>query len=115
MSVFENINRTTDKASMIGERYAKASHQYFKLKVFQQLTLSLSMAAKVMVIGAMVFGGLVFVSIAAAIELSRSVGSFGLGFFLVGLIYFALGLLTYLLRSKFNYYIIKKIGVKFFN
>ncbi|MGJ8549202.1 hypothetical protein [Winogradskyella wichelsiae] len=115
MSVFEDINRTTDKASNIGERYVRASHQYFKLKLFQQLTLSLSMVAKVMVIGAFIFGGLVFVSIAGAIELSHAVDSYALGFLLIGAIYLVLAMFIYLLRAKFNAYIIKKTGHKFFN
>ena len=115
MSVFEDINRTTDKASNIGERYVKASHQYLRLKIFQQLTLSLSMAAKVLVIGAFIFGGFVFISIAAAIELSHAVESYALGFLLVGGIYMLLAILVYLLRFKFNAFIIKKTGRKFFS
>ena len=47
MSVFEDVNHTASKVSHIGERYIRASHQYFRLKIFQQLTLSLSLVAKV--------------------------------------------------------------------
>ena len=51
MSVFESLNNTTDKATDIGERYIKASHQYLRLKIFQQLTSSVSLMAKVLIIG----------------------------------------------------------------
>ena len=115
MSVFEDINYTTEKASHIGERYVKASHQYFRLKIFQQLTLSLSMATKVLIVGSFLFAGFIFMSIAAAIELGNTVNSVALGFLLVGLIYVVLSVIFYLLRGKFNTYIIKKVGLKFFN
>ena len=115
MSVFEDINNTTDRASQIGERYIKSSHQYFRLKIFQQLTLSLSMMTKVLIIGSLMFAGLVFLSIAGAIELGNAVNSYALGCLLVGLIYITLGIIMYLLRSKFNSFVIKKVGTNFFN
>ena len=115
MSVFNDINHTTERASQIGERYIRASHQYFKLKVFQQLTLSLSLVTKVLAVGSLLFAGLVFLSIAGAIELGNAVNSYSLGFLLVGLIYVVISILIYLLRAKFNAYIIKKVGLKFFN
>ncbi len=115
MSIFEEINNTTDKATKIGERYIKTSHQYFRLKVFQQLTLSLSLATKVLAVGSFLFVGLVFVSIAGAIELGNAVNSYALGFLLVGLIYFFFSIVMYGIRSRFNSYIIKKVGFKFFS
>ena len=115
MSVFEDISNTTDKASNIGERYIRASHQYFRLKVFQQLTLSLSLVTKVLIVGGFLFAGLVFLSIAACIEIGKSVGSYSQGFLWVGLIYIVISILIYLLRAKFNSFIIKKVGLKFFN
>lgn len=115
MSVFDDINHTTDKASHIGERYIKASHQYFRLKVFQQLTLSLSLATKVIAFGSFMFAGLLFLSIAAGIEIGKAVSSYSLGFLIVGIAYFIISILIYLMRAKFNSYIIKKLGPKFFN
>ncbi|MBU2929484.1 hypothetical protein [Winogradskyella psychrotolerans] len=115
MSVFNDINHTAEKASQIGERYIRASHQYFRLKIFQQLTLSLSLVTKVLAVGSLFFAGFVFLSIAGALELGNWAGSHALGFLLVGLIYVVLSILIYLLRSKLNAYIIKKVGPKFFN
>lgn len=115
MSIFEDLKHTTDKTSDIGERYIRASHQYFRLKVFQQLTISLSMAVKVLVVGTFLFGGLIFLSIAGAIELGNELDSYSLGFLLVGLIYMVLSLIFYVFRRAFNTFVIKKIGVKFFN
>lgn len=115
MSIFEDINDTTNKASNIGERYIKASHQYFRLKIFQQLTLSLSLIAKIVAVTGFLFAGLVFMSIAASIELGKAVESYSLGFLLVGLIYLVISIIIFMLRSKLNTYIIKKVGLKFFS
>lgn len=115
MSVFNDINHTTDKATHIGERYIKASHQYVRLKIFQQLTLSLSLVTKVLAVGSLLFAGLLFLSIAAGIELGNAVNSYSLGFLLVGLIYVMLSIIIYMVRAKFNAYILKKVGPKFFN
>lgn len=115
MSVFEDLNYTTEKATDIGERYIKASHQYFKLKIFQQLALGISTIAKLFAIGMFLFAGLVFMSVAASIEIGKALGSYPLGFLLIGSIYTFLTLLIYTLRGKLNTYILKKIGAKFFN
>ena len=115
MSVFEDVNHTASKVSHIGECYIRASHQYFRLKIFQQLTLSLSLVAKVLAVGSFLFAALVFLSIAAALEIGNSLNSYSLGFLLVGLIYVILCIMVYMLRSKFNSYILKKVGPKFFN
>ncbi|NRD20497.1 hypothetical protein HNV08_10600 [Winogradskyella eckloniae] len=115
MSVFEDINQTTEKASNAGERYIKSSHQYLRLKIFQQLILSLSLMAKVLAVGSLLFAGLVFLSVAGAMELSRLLQSHSLGFLLMGLIYIAMAILIYLFRAKFNSLIIKKVGPNFFN
>ncbi|NRD22767.1 phage holin family protein [Winogradskyella litoriviva] len=115
MSVFEDINYTTDKASHIGERYIKASHQYFRLKIFQQLTMSLSLMTKVLVVGSFLFAGLVFLSVSGAMIIGQSIGNYWIGFLVIGLIYFVLALIIYKLRAKFNTIIIKKVGQNFFS
>ncbi|MFT4781446.1 MAG: hypothetical protein ACI9SD_001130, partial [Pseudohongiellaceae bacterium] len=36
MTVFESLNKATDRATDTAEKYVKTSKEYFKLKVFQQ-------------------------------------------------------------------------------
>lgn len=114
MNVFDALNDTTDKATNIGERYIKASHQYLKLKIFQQLTLTMSLLAKVLIIGGMMFVGLVFSSVALAMEIGDALNSLALGYLVVGSIYVALAILLYFVRTKINNLIIKKTGQNFF-
>lgn len=115
MSVFNDINNTTDKASEIGERYLKTSHQYFKLKVFQQLTLTMSLLAKILLIGGIAFIGIIFLAVALAIELGNVFESLVLGYLSVGIIFLAVALIIYSLRAKINRTIIKTFSLKFFD
>ena len=114
MSVFDSLNNTTEKVTDIGERYIKTSHRYLKLKIFQQLTLTLSLAAKVLLIGGLLFVGLIFCSIAAAIELGEAFNSLALGCLTVSGFYIALAIIIYTLRGHLNKIIIKNIGQTFF-
>lgn len=115
MSVFNDINNTTNKVTDIGERYLKTSHQYFKLKVFQQLTLTMSLLAKVLLIGGIAFIGIIFLAVALAIELGNAFESLVLGYLCVGLIFLAIALVIYGLRAKINTFIIKTFSLKFFD
>ena len=115
MSILEDINNTTDKASEIGERYIKTSHQYFKLKIFQQLTLTFSMLTKALIIGGLALIGIVFMSVALAIKLGKVLDSTTLGYLAVGFIFVVMAIIIYGFRAKINALIIKTLSLKFFD
>ena len=115
MKLFNSLGETTDKAVDIGETYFKASHEYLKLKIFQQLTLSISMVTKLVVISAFLFLGIIFCAVAAAIAIGEALKNPLLGFMLVGVFFMLVALLLYLGRSTINKIVIQKIGDKFFS
>jgi hypothetical protein len=115
MSVFNSLNKTTARVVDIGERYIKASHQYLELKIFQQLTLSISLFAKVLLIGGFLSVGLLFCSVALALELGNYFSSLALGCITVGGIYMFIALILALVRKKINKIVIKTLGANFFN
>ena len=115
MNVFQSLGETTDKATDIGEAYFKASHQYLKLKAFQQLTLSVSMVAKLTAISLFVFLGLIFCAVATAMAIGNALENLLLGYLRVGLLFLLIGLVIYLKRAFINAIVIKKIGAKFFS
>lgn len=115
MSVFDSLGETTDKATDIGEKFAKTSHQYFKLKVFQQLTFSISMIAKLIAIGSFAFIGLIFGAVAGAIALGNVLNSIALGYLMVGVLFILIALIIYLKRSSINKVVLEKLGSKFFS
>lgn len=115
MNVFQSLGETTDKATDIGEAYFKASHQYLKLKAFQQITLSVSMIAKLISIGLFVFLGLIFCAVTAAMAIGNALDNMFLGYLIVGVLFLFIGLIIYLKRAFINTIVIKKIGAKFFS
>ncbi len=60
MGVIDSLNETSDKAVDIGETYYRKTREYYKLKIFQQLTQTMGLFCKMILIGSFVFIGFVF-------------------------------------------------------
>ncbi|MDG5492930.1 hypothetical protein [Psychroserpens sp. SPM9] len=115
MTVFESLNNTTDKATDTAEKYVKTSQQYFKLKVFQQLTISLSLIIKLSIIGGLITLALIFMAVAGAIEIGKALDSLPLGYAIVGLVFIVFAVLVYYSRKAIDQKIIKVLSDKFFD
>ncbi|UPS91568.1 hypothetical protein [Bizionia sp. M204] len=114
MNVFESIGEKTGRAADIGENFLEKSHQYFKLKVFQQLTYAVSMVAKLLAVGTLLVLGLIFGAFAGAIHLGKLFENLALGYLSVAAIFFIIGLIIYITRKSISAYVIMKIGAKFY-
>ena len=114
MSIFESINNTSNKASDIGERYIDKSFEYFKLKVFQQLTYTISMMGKALIIGAVLFIGLILLTISAAIAIGDVLQNVALGYLIMGALFMIIGIIIYKVRYVVDATIIEKFQTKFF-
>ena len=115
MSVFDSLNETSNDAIDRGERYLHATRNYFKLKLFQQISLSVNIVTLIVLVGGSIFLGLIFFSIAGAILLGKILDSLPLGYLLVGLIFLLIGFVLYLLRKKIESIVIKKVSNTFFD
>lgn len=115
MGVFNAINDATEKAISSGETYVKTTQEYFKLKVFQQVTLSFSYLSKMAIIGGLLFLGLVFLTVSGAICLGEALNSMPLACLLMAILLFVLAIVAYLLRGSLDKRVIKKISSKFFD
>lgn len=114
-NIFESINNTSDKAVDVGEKYIKDTREYYRLKIFQQLTVTVSLVAKVMIIGGLLFIGLIFLSVAAALAIGKELENAALGYVIVAGFFLLLGFVLYLTRNFINSKIISKLSPKFFN
>ncbi|MEO6347569.1 MAG: hypothetical protein ABIO60_06625 [Aquaticitalea sp.] len=114
-NIFESINNTSDKAVDIGEKFLKDTQEYYKLKIFQQLTVTVSLVAKVLIIGGLLFIGLIFLAIAAALALGGYLDNVALGYVIVAAFFLMIAFALYLMRSVINHKIIEKLSPKFFN
>lgn len=115
MSLFESLNDTSNDAIDRGERYLKVSRDYFKLKLFQQISLTVNNFILILLIGGSVFLGVVFLSVAGAISLGKILNSLPMGYLLIGLAFFLIGLCMYFLRQKIETIVIKKVSTSFFD
>ncbi|MGJ5643251.1 hypothetical protein [Formosa sp. S-31] len=115
MSVFESLNETSGKAKDIGERYVKSSHQYVRLKVFQQFTVAMSLLGKIFVIGGVVFIAFLFFALSAALAIGKALDSLALGALIVGGAFFLVALVIYLLRHRIDHRFIQKMSHNFFD
>ena len=115
MNVFESLSETSNKATNIGEKYIDTSHQYLKLKVFQQLSSSMSIVVKMLIIGAMIFIALLFLAFSATIALGEYLDNWALGALIVGGSFLMLAVIVYLIRHKIDDAIIETVSHKFFD
>ncbi|WP_142786331.1 phage holin family protein [Changchengzhania lutea] len=115
MSILESLNDNTAKASDVGEKFIKTSHQYYKLKIFQQLTISLSLMTKVFVIGGFFIIGLMFLSIASAIAIGNALNNLPLGYVIVGVVFLIIAFVIHYKRDFIDRRVIQEISKKFFN
>ncbi|QCX01976.1 hypothetical protein FGM00_18330 [Aggregatimonas sangjinii] len=114
MSVFESLNETSNKAVDVGEQYYKKTQEYYKLKVFQVLSISMGMLFKAAIIGSLLLIGLILLIVAATMSLGEYLGDNVQACIIIAVILVLLGFILFLLRTKFDNFVIKKLSEKFF-
>ena len=102
MKVFNAIHKTSAEALKNGEQFYKTSFDFYRLKIFQQLTITLSMFFKLLIIGGLVFLGLIFLTIAGAIALGNMLNSMILGCIIIGVLLLVIRVIVYWQRKAIN-------------
>ncbi|MEW4924653.1 phage holin family protein [Algibacter sp. 2305UL17-15] len=115
MGLIDSINETHDKASNIGERYIKTSYKYYKLKFFHQLSISVTMVFKALIIGGLALICILLGAVALALFVGESMANYPLGFLIVGAIFMILSSIAYLFRRVINKVTIKRLSKNFSN
>jgi len=113
--MFETLNNAADKGAESGKKYIESSYKHAKLKIFQQLTVSVGMVAKIVLIGGLISTGLIFLAVAAAIAIGHHLDNVMLGYLIVGGLFFVLALIIFALKKSIEKVIIVKISKKFFD
>ena len=115
MGIAESIGETNKKATDLGEKYLKTSYEYYKLKIFQQLTLTISMVFKAILIGSFLIIGLGFMALALALYVGETRGSYAQGFIIVGLVFIVFSFIAFLFKKRVNNFVVNLLSEKFFN
>ena len=114
MSILENLSDSADKGTEASKELVSKSYEYSKLKVFQITTLSISMLAKLFIIGGFLSLGFIFVAFSGAIALGEYFQNLALGYLAVGLSTLIFSVLLYFFRKYFDRKIITKMAEIFF-
>jgi len=114
MSILDNLSDAADKGSSSSKELASKSYAYSKLKIFQITTLSISILTKIIIIGSILFIGFLFMALAGAFALGAYHQNMALGYLIIGLSIFFIGILLYLFRKFFDKKVIVKMSKIFF-
>lgn len=115
MSLIDSISETNDQALKVGEKYLETSYKYYKLKIFEQLTISIGIVMKIFLIGGFILIGASFVAVALALAIGEALNNLTLGFVSVGVLFFILSVILFQWRKHINNFIIKRLSKKFFS
>ena len=115
MSLSESIGETNKKAIDIGEKYLNTSYEYYKLKIFQQLTITISMVFKTILIGSFLVIGLFFMALAVSLFIGDILGSYTQGFIIMGLLFMILSFIALLFKKRIHNFVVAILSEKFFN
>ncbi|MGB2759330.1 phage holin family protein [Maribacter stanieri] len=115
MGVIDSLNETSNKAIDVGEVYYKKTQEYYRLKVFQQLTMTTGMLLKMAVIGGLAFLALIFITVAGVVFLANILNSMVGACLIAGALFIVLLVLAYIFRRKIDNMLVRKLSDKFFN
>jgi len=102
-----------DSAALV-QHYVTKEYEYAQLKFFYQASAASSSVAKKTLIGVFALIAMGFLSIAAALWIGSMLGSWVLGFLIMGGFFLLLTLIVYLMRKRIERYIIREISAKYF-
>lgn len=114
MSVFDSLNDTSSHAVDAGERLLKTSYEYYKLRIFKQVSVSISMVFKTMLIGGFALIGITFLAVSLAFFIGTLLNDKVLGFVIVGGLFVLLAVLLFFMRGMINRRVVKKLSKTFF-
>lgn len=115
MGIIDSLNETSNKAIDVGEVYYKKTQEYYKLKVFQQITMTTGMLLKIAVLGGLGFLALIFLTVAGIIYLGNILESMVSACLIAGALFIVLLILAYIFRRNIDNMLVKKLSVKFFS
>ncbi|KAB1067764.1 hypothetical protein F6U93_09170 [Tamlana haliotis] len=115
MGLIDAINETNTKAVHMSERYVKESYTFHRLKIFKEITVSISLVFKLVVIGGFGLIATLLAAMGLALLIGKMIANYPLGFLIVGGLFMVVSIIAYLFRRHFNDMVVKKLSKPFFN
>ncbi len=114
MGFIDFITNRSEQATHYGNLYVKSSEKYIKLKIFEQLSITLGLIVKLLLICGFAFIGALFLAFTGAMVLGELFGNLVWGVLVVALVFFLIAVLVYTYRHNIDNAIVKKMAPKFF-
>lgn len=115
MGVFDSLSQTSHKAVDVGEEYVLKTQEYYKLKVFQQLTSTIGVFCKLAIMGGLLLLGITLLAVAGTIALGQLIGNMVFACLIIALFLFVLVGLIYRFRARIDTMIIQKTAKHYFD
>ncbi len=115
MSVINSIQQTSEKAIEKSEEFIKNSENYYKLKIFQVLTSSLSLVFNFAMVGIFMLIAFIFLAVATSSIIGKALNNPFLGYVSVAIIFFLFAILAYSGRKKIENLVIQNLSKKYFD
>ncbi len=114
MGLIDFIANRSEQATHYGNLYVKSSEKYIKLKIFEQLSITIGLIVKLLLICGFAFIGTLFLAFTVALALGDLFGNLLLGVLTVAFVFFLIAIFVYTIRHKIDNAIVSKMAPKFF-
>lgn len=112
---FDELKQDLIDANADMRSYIETSEEYLKLKAFKILVKSVTSVVQIILIGAVLFLALFFVTLAVSLALNEALDSFYYGFLIMGLFYVLIGVLCYFFRATLQKPVLRKFSKHYFD
>ena len=112
---FEELKHDFSEIDKEVSAYVEHSLEYAKLKSFKISMVLVTYFAKIILVGALAFLTLLFLSVAASLAIGAAFDNYLYGFLTVGLGYFILAIIGYALKEKLNKPILRVFSKYYFD
>lgn len=115
MGFFGNLSEHAEKATEYGEQYLRSTERYLKLKIFEQLVVSISLLAKMILVGGLVFVSALFLAFGLALIIGQWMDNMALGYLVVAGFFLILAVVAYGFRKGITKKVFDALAARFFD
>ncbi len=112
---FEGLKEGISDAEASAKSYAHSTGEYYKLKSFKFLMKGITAFSKILMLGAIAFLALFFLSLAAAFGIGQALDNTFYGFLCLGMFYVIVGAILYFMRQHLNKPLLRKFSEFYFD
>lgn len=112
---FHELKKDLMEADANMRSYLEHSEEYARLKAFKVLMRMITESAQVLLVGALAFLALLFLSLSASYALGKALNDTFYGFLIIGGAYVIVGLLGYFFRHWLEKPLLRKFSKHYFD